>query len=61
MLEMGGGQQHMHGVLIIIHHMWNPLHTNFPLPKVVGEDAKHMLVRFLLLQQVPYVKSCLWI
>jgi len=34
MLQVGG-KKNMHGSLVIIEHVWNPLNTNFHFPKMM--------------------------
>jgi hypothetical protein len=33
--QKGGGKKNMHGYLVIAEHVWNSLHTNFHLPKLL--------------------------
>jgi hypothetical protein len=37
MLQKGGGKN-MHGFLVIVQHVWNPLCTNFLFPQGASED-----------------------
>jgi len=38
MLLQSGGKKNMHGSLVTVEHVWNPLCTNFLFPQGAGED-----------------------
>jgi hypothetical protein len=39
MLLMGSGKNNMHGSLVIVEHIWNPLCEKFWSPQAVGENT----------------------